>query len=104
MTIKIDGFDWDEGNSSKNEIKHGIPQSVVECFFLEKIWIAPDPTHSLNEERFLAIGKEKGGRYLIVAFTFRIKNERRLIRPISARYMNRREILKYEKTFTQSKK
>ena len=37
------------------------------------------------------------GRYIFVAFTLRQRGERILLRPISARYMHKKEIRHYEK-------
>ena len=38
-----------------------------------------------------------GGRYAFVVFTPRLKHERTIWRPISARYMHRKEVARYEK-------
>jgi uncharacterized DUF497 family protein len=59
--------------------------------------IAPDPKHSADEDRLIAVGKTSTGRPLFVAFTMRTTNGRRLIRPVTARYMHAREIAAYEK-------
>jgi uncharacterized DUF497 family protein len=58
--------------------------------------IAPDPDHSAQEDRFIAVGRNAAGRRLFVAFTFRMKDGQRLIRPVSARYMHTKEIEGYE--------
>ncbi len=97
--MKFEGFNWDEGNINKCR-KHGLSKSEIECFFLqEKVHLAPDIKHSDFETRFLAIGKGPKGKLMIVAFTFRNWNEKNLIRPISARFMNKKETQKYEKEF-----
>lgn len=62
--------------------------------------MAPDPKHSEREERFLAIGKLRSSRHVFIAFTFR--NER--IRPISARYMHKTEVRKYEEEIAEDEK
>lgn len=49
------------------------------------------------EERFLAIGKGSKNKWIVVAFTFRNQRGKKLIRPISARFMNKKEVQKYEK-------
>ena len=36
QAVKVDGFDWDSGNSFKNEAKHGISRETVEAFFGRK--------------------------------------------------------------------
>jgi hypothetical protein len=59
--------------------------------------IVADIKNSVFEERFVAIGRTPGGRYAFVAFTPRQHGERLLLRPISARYMHKKEVAKYEK-------
>ncbi len=89
-----DGFEWDEGNSSKNFLKHGI--SIEECeqaFFAEPLLITDDSIHSELEERQNALGITRTGKPLFVSFT--IRNNR--IRPISFRKMSRRERRIYAK-------
>lgn len=100
--MKVDGFDWDSGNSFKNEAKHGISRQTVEAFFGRSIWVAPDVKHSSTEDRFLAIGRGPGDKPMIVAFTVRAVKDLKLIRPISARFMHAREIAKYDQTFTKT--
>jgi uncharacterized DUF497 family protein len=51
----------------------------------------------VEEPRFIAIGKTGLGRFAFVAFTPRLRGSMRLLRPITARYMHRKEIKKYEK-------
>ncbi len=102
--MKVDGFDWDSGNTFKNEAKHGISREPVEEFFGRKIWVAPDLKHSSSEDRFLPIGRGPGDRPMIVAFTFRALKGLKLIRPISARFMHAKEAVKYEQAFTKVEK
>ena len=102
--MKIDGFDWDSGNLMKNEAKHGLTRDAIEVFFGGTVWVAPDPRHSRQEDRFLAIGEGPNGKSMIVAFTFRLKAGQRLIRPISARYMHAKEAKKYEQAFAKNEK
>ena len=59
--------------------------------------ILPDEAHSLTEARFKAIGKTAGGRHVFLVFTIRQKQGKRYVRPISARYMHRKEVWHYEK-------
>ena len=101
--MKIDGFDWDSGNLMKNESKHGLTHAMIEAFFRRTFQVAPDPKHSSKEDRFLAIGRDPDGRPMIVAFTFRTREGRVLIRPISARYMHDKEASKYEEAFAKTK-
>ena len=45
----------------------------------------------------LAIGQAGTGRFVLVAFTLRRRGRDTLIRPISARYMHKREVEHYER-------
>jgi uncharacterized DUF497 family protein len=88
------GFDWDEGNSRKNE-KHGVSkQEVEQVFFNAPLLLADDRKHSDRESRFHALGRTDLDRWLQVTFTER--ENRTLIRPISARDMSRKERAIYE--------
>jgi uncharacterized DUF497 family protein len=90
---KFAGFQWDEGNSNKNLLKHHVEDWECEqLFFNEPLLVLDDPKHSLVEKRWAAFGRTDGGRLLVVIFTRRGK----LLRVISAREMNRKEILFYE--------
>ena len=59
--------------------------------------ILPDEAQSQNERRFKAIGKTDEGRMIFIVFTLRRRDGALLIRPISARYMHRKEIDHYER-------
>lgn len=101
--MQFEGFDWNEGNINKCQ-KHGLIKESIEQFFLQKrIFVAPDIKHSTEEERFLAIGKGPKNKLIVVAFTFRNIKNTKLIRPISARFMNKKEAQKYEKEFKKTK-
>jgi hypothetical protein len=91
----VAGFDWDVGNRDKCE-KHDVSVADVESLFRGPIALHPDPEHSAVETRFKAIGRTDVGRYVFVVFAFRMREGERLIRPISARYMHRKEIEHYE--------
>lgn len=92
----IGGFDWDAGNRDKCR-KHGVSLADIEAFFRGRIAVHPARTGD-KEERFIAIGSTTEGRHILVVFTLRTRNGKTLIRPISARYMHRREVAHYEKT------
>jgi uncharacterized DUF497 family protein len=88
-------FDWDSGNSRKNE-KHGVSQAEAEqVFFNEPLLLIADQGHSCEEMRFHALGVTDEGRLLHITFTLRNENTR--IRVISARDMHRKERDVYEK-------
>ena len=95
--MRFDGFDWDRGNIAKCQ-KHGVSLAEIEELFLSGPTLDPDPFHSREEVRIRAIGPVASGRWIFLAFTFREREGFRLIRPISARYMHRKEFVFYEKT------
>lgn len=92
---KITGFNWDEGNTRKNE-KHGVSMAEAEqIFFNAPLLLLEDVKHSDREQRFHALGKTDAGRLLHISFTLRHAGEK--IRVISARDMHRKERAIYEK-------
>lgn len=94
--MEIAGFDWDKGNREKCR-KHGVSTAEIERVFKSNPRIAPDIKHSTTEDRFIAIGRNSVGKPIFIAFAIRVKEGSTLIRPISARYMHRKEIESYEK-------
>jgi uncharacterized DUF497 family protein len=91
----IDGFEWDEGNRTKNWIKHQVSTSECEeLFFNLPLLFANDAQHSQEEKRFYVLGQTNAERRLFISFTIR-KNK---IRVISARDMSRKERQIYAKT------
>ena len=92
---RLEGFDWDEGNSRKNTEKRDVSQAEAEqIFFNDPLLIVEDISHSIREVRLHALGRTDVGRLLHVSFTLR--SEGRLIRVISARAMHHKERLRYE--------
>ncbi|WP_159592761.1 BrnT family toxin [Chelativorans xinjiangense] len=92
---RIEGFDWDSGNSRKNAQKHGVSQPETEqVFFNEPLLAAFDHRHSVTEARFHVLGHTDDRRLLHI--TFALRQEATLIRVISARDMNRKERARYE--------
>ncbi len=84
----VEGFQWDDGNSSKNWARHGVSQSEAEQVFANRpVLVLGDMAHSGMEARYFSFGRTDGGRLLTVVFTVR----GRLLRVISARPMSRRE-------------
>ncbi|MEQ9444777.1 MAG: BrnT family toxin [Rhodospirillaceae bacterium] len=111
MTSTVTGFEWDDANREKCR-KHGLTREEIESVFQGTVMVLPDPDHSIGEQRFRAIGRTNIGqpntvltdsrpaevnRYVFVVFTLRIRSGQTYIRPISARYMHRKEIDRYEK-------
>ena len=88
------GFEWDEGNVTKNWEQHDVSETECEQVFFHRPLIARrDSGHSDVEARFYVLGKTDGGRPLFVAFT--IRHEK--VRVISARDMTRAERQRYRR-------
>ena len=91
--MKIAGFDWDENNWPKCG-KHGVSQSEIEEVLTTAPAVMPDPYP--DEPRLRAIGRTTAGRHVFLVFMPRQINGATWLRPISARYMHRKEIDHYE--------
>ncbi|MGH9947241.1 MAG: BrnT family toxin [Pyrinomonadaceae bacterium] len=100
MITTVSGFDWDDANIEKCK-KHGLSVKLIEELFSRDIFILGDESHSEIETRYIAIGNASNDRHVFVGFTIRKSGTGLLIRPVTARYMHRREIRKYEKTIAK---
>ena len=89
---ELEGFDWDEGNVQKSQVKHHISIAEAEQLFFRTPEMLADEKHSRQEKRWLAFGRTDGGKLISCAFIIRGK----LIRVISARPMSRGERKWYE--------
>lgn len=88
LLAQATGFQWDPGNEAKLLARHGVTRGEVEqVFFQEPLLLSDDLKPSAREARFLALGHTVDQRLLQIVFTVR----GHLIRPISARDMNRKE-------------
>lgn len=91
---KITGFNWDDGNSRKNN-KHSVSMAEAEqVFFNAPLLVLDDVVHSQSELRLHALGATDDGRMLHITFTLRQAGQ--FIRVISARDMHRKERAIYE--------
>lgn len=101
MDILFEGFDWDAGNSDKCR-SHGVSIREIESALVsEALLIMPDMKHSKDEDRYYAVCRTVQGRDLFVVFTFRWVAGRKLLRPVTARYMHKKEAERYEQTQTE---
>jgi len=88
------GFDWDRWNEQKSFLKHGITNREAESIFEDGFRIIfNDEKHSVEEERYICIGKSEFERLLYCSFTVREGK----IRIISSRPANQRNRNYYEK-------
>ena len=87
------GFQWDRGNRGKNLRKHNVSDDECEEVLTnDPLFIDTDELHSHNELRYHGYGVTDQGRMIFIGFTIR----ETVIRPISARVMNKKERKIYE--------
>jgi uncharacterized protein len=90
----VTGFDWDDGNTRKND-KHGVSMAEAEqVFFNTPLLLLEDEGHSQQEIRVHALCQTDTGRGLHITFT--VRQAGALIRVISARDLHRKERAIYE--------
>ena len=86
--MRINDFEWDEGNSLHLELGHGITQEEAEEVF------AYAPIYRKTKKGHYAVfGPTFEGRYLIIVFELKTKG---LARPIMGWDMDRAEIRYYK--------
>jgi len=103
VDLRIAGVDWDDANREKCR-KHGVSLAEIEVLFHRPLAVFPDPAHSRSETRFKAIGTTDKGRRVLIVFTLRKRGSETLLRPISARYMHRKEVKYYEEEAAKTAK
>ncbi len=65
-------FEWDPNKAATNFSKHGITFSEAATVFGDPLEVTiADPDHSVEEFRFLSVGRSEAGRLLVVAYTER---------------------------------
>jgi uncharacterized protein len=86
-------FQWNSIKAKANITKHGVSFDEATTVFRDPLSITiGDPFHSIDEERFVQIGRSCQNRLLVVVHTDR--GDR--IRIISARPASRKERKNYE--------
>ena len=86
-------FEWDEAKAAANLAKHGVSLDEAKTVFDDPLFVDfYDPEHSINEPRYINIGRSRRGRLLIVSYTERGD----AIRLISARELTSSEREAYE--------
>jgi hypothetical protein len=86
-------FQWDSGNSHKNEKHKVVKTEIEEAFNDHNKVMSPDHKHSKSEQRYILLGKSKKKRLLYIMFTVR----KGIVRVISARDINKKGVYLYEK-------
>jgi len=86
-------FEWNPRRSASNRRKHGVTFEEAATAFADPRSLNQfDPDHSIDEDRFLLMGKSRLDRILVVSYTDRPPR----VRIISARLATRRERNQYE--------
>jgi uncharacterized DUF497 family protein len=58
LAAGLEGFEWDEGNSSKNWLRHEVQQVEAEQALLNTpLVVSVTSKHSAAEPRFIALGR-----------------------------------------------
>jgi len=91
LVAGLAGFEWDEGNSTKNWERHQVTQAEAEEVFFNRPVFLLDAKSAERERRYNVLGRTNNDRLLAVIFTVR----RGLARVISARPMSRKERTHY---------
>ena len=87
-------FEWDESKAQQNTEKHGVSFEEASTVFGDPFSRTIfDAEHSVNEERYIDIGRSSQDRMLVVAYTEREDR----IRIVSARVATTRERRNYER-------
>ena len=86
-------FEWDAKKDRDNRRRHRVSFPEAASAVLDPLSLTiPDPDHSVEEDRFVTIGRSDDGHLLVVVHTER-GNVNRII---SARPATRRERREYE--------
>jgi uncharacterized protein len=92
-------FEWDPDKANTNFEKHGVSFSEATTVFGDPLeLVIADPDHSIDEARFLSLGRSDQMRLLVAAYAERQGR----IRLISAREATPRERRWYESEHSRS--
>jgi uncharacterized DUF497 family protein len=98
MASFVHEFEWDPAKASANQNKHGVDfERAAEVFQDPLALTIPDDEHSETEVRWITMGKDVSGRYVLVVHTYtQLTDVSAHIRLISARLPTRAEVRIYE--------
>ena len=92
-------FDWDDNKRKLNINKHGVDFVAARELWFSPMIVKEDDREDYGERRWIGMGR-LGERVMVVAFT---KRERNVIRIISCRKANHREVSYYEQAISASR-
>jgi hypothetical protein len=98
MAAFLYDFEWDPVKARANFRKHGLGFERAATVFQDPLAVTiPDDEHSLNETRWVTLGKDATDRYVTVVHTFEpLADDRARVRLISPRRPTKAEIRDYE--------
>ncbi len=86
-------YSWDEEKAASNLEKHGVTFQEAASVFDDPLFVDfYDPDHSIDEHRYLIVGRSNAGRLLIISYTERDE----VVRLITARELTATERKAYE--------
>jgi uncharacterized DUF497 family protein len=91
-------FEWDRSKANANRKKHGVDFEQAAEVFRDPLAVTiADEEHSGTELRWITMGRDMSGRYIVVVHTYRqLTDLAAHIRLISARRPTRTEFRIYE--------
>ncbi len=90
-------FEWDVKKEVKNIEKHGVSFEQASYVFSDPYALDKfDEQHSINEERWIILGKSLTETLLLVVHTYRAISELETVRIISARKATKNEQQTYD--------
>lgn len=92
--LKSIRFDWDGANLG-HTAKQGVAPDEIEHLFRNDPMVNPNSFSASIEVRWRAIVKNQNGPFVFVVFHIVNYEDVLVIRPISARYMHKKEIEAY---------
>jgi len=91
-------FEWDKKKESINIQKHGVTFEEASYVFSDRYSLSRyDDEHSIDEDRWVLLGKSINNILLLVVHTFRDKNGVEFTRIISARKATKKEQKAYQR-------
>ncbi|EAR0284417.1 BrnT family toxin [Salmonella enterica subsp. enterica serovar Java] len=89
-------FEWDEVKAASNYRKHGIRFEEAARVFDDPFHLSIQDRYENGEYRWQSIGMVRGCMMVVVVHTTRFEDGTEIIRLISARRAERRELRRYE--------
>ena len=90
-------FEWDNNKNTINQKIHGLTFELAREVFDDPLQISKmDFRYNYREERWITLGSTKNAKILVVANLFFTDDGEEIIRIISARHANVKEIKTYE--------